>query len=91
MRPRVWLEAALSDSSNFGMAKSAFMAGRDAGFDMESKEGLEAWMRAMQSRPLPASVGFPSFGAAARPIAPAAARAKKNQRKAARKARKRNR
>ncbi len=85
------LEAALSDSSNFGMAKSAFMAGGDAGFDMESKEGIEAWMRAMQSRPLPASVGFPPFGAAARPIDPAAARSKKNQRKAARKARKRNR
>ncbi len=85
------LEAALEDSSNFGMAKSLFAAGREAGFDMESKEGIEAWMRAVQSRPLPASVGFPSFGAAARPIAPAAARAKKNQRKAARKARKRNR
>lgn len=73
-----------------GMAKSAFMAGRDAGFDMESMEGIEAWMRA-QSRPLPASVGFPPFGAAARPIDPAATGARKNQRKTARTARKRNR
>jgi len=85
------LEAALEDSSNFGMAKSLFAAGREAGFDMESKEGIEAWMRAVQSKPLPASVGFPPFGAAARPIDPAATRAKKNQRNAARNARKRNR
>jgi hypothetical protein len=50
------LEAALSDPSKFGMAKSLFMGGREAGFDMDSKEGIEAWMRVMQSRPLPASV-----------------------------------
>ena len=36
------LEAALSDTSKFGMAKSLFMGGREAGFDMESKEGIEA-------------------------------------------------
>jgi hypothetical protein len=85
------LEAALSDSSKFGMAKSLFMAGREAGFDTDSKAGVEAWMRAMQSQPLPASVRLPSVGPARRPIDKAGVRAKKNQRKAARKARKRNR
>jgi len=85
------LEAAVSDRRNFGMAKSLMMAGRDAGFDMESKDGIEAWMRAMQSKPLASSVQPLPFGAAARPADPAAARAKKNQRKAARKARRRNR
>ncbi|HEX4417252.1 MAG TPA: hypothetical protein VH165_05095 [Kofleriaceae bacterium] len=85
------LEAALSDTSQFGMAKSLFMGGREAGFDMDSQAGVEAWMRVMQSRPLPASMGLPSLGAPSRPANKAAARAKKTQRKAARKARKRNR
>lgn len=85
------LEAALSDTSKFGMAKSLFIGGREAGFDMGSKEGIEAWMRVMQSKPLPASAGLPSLGATSRPADQAAARAKKDQRKAARKARKKNR
>lgn len=85
------LEAALSDTSKFGMAKSLFIGGREAGFDMESKEGIEAWMRVMQSEPLPASVRLPSLSKPARAPDKAAARAKKNARKAARKARKENR
>jgi hypothetical protein len=85
------LHAALSDTSQFGMAKSMFMAGHDAGFDMTSKDGIEAWMRVMQSRPLPASVRLPSFGPTLTPVDRTAARAKKSARKAARKARKRNR
>jgi predicted pyridoxine 5'-phosphate oxidase superfamily flavin-nucleotide-binding protein len=85
------LEAALSDTSKFGMAKSLFMAGREAGFDMDSKEGIEAWMRLMQSQPLPESLQRPSLGSPARTRDKAAARAKKNARKAARKARKKNR
>lgn len=85
------LEAALSDTSKFGMAKSLFMGGREAGFDMDSKEGVEAWMRVMQSQPLPASVHVPSFGNAVRPTDKTTARTKKNARKAARKARKKNR
>lgn len=80
------LEAALSDTSKFGMAKSLFMGGRAAGFDMESKEGIEAWMRTMQSQPLPASVRLPPHGAPARPQDKTVARAKKNARNAARKA-----
>jgi hypothetical protein len=85
------LEVALSDTSKFGVAKSLFMGGRKAGFDMESKEGIEAWMRVMQSQPLAASVRLPSLGSGARPIDNAGAQAKKNARKAARKARKKNR
>jgi hypothetical protein len=73
------------------MAKSLFMAGHEAGFDMNSEDGIEAYMRVMQSRPLPASVRLPSPGAPTRPADKAAVRAKKNQRKAARKARKGNR
>jgi len=80
------LETALSDSSQFGMAKSLFMAGREAGFAMDTQEGVEAWMRIMQSRPLPESIRLPSVGVPGRP-----AGKKKNQRKAAKKARKKNR
>lgn len=82
------LEAALSDSSNFGMAKSLFMAGADSGFDMQSKEGIEAWMQSVQGKPLPPSVRLPSFDAP--PPASKKTAKTKNKRKAARKARKRN-
>lgn len=81
------LEAALSDESKWGMAKSLFMGGSEAGFDMSSKAGIETWMRAMEGHPLPASFRLPSLGAVDR----ATARAKKNKRKVARKARKKNR
>jgi hypothetical protein len=84
------LEAALADPSKFGMAKSLFMKGREAGFDMDSREGVEAWMRLMQSQPLPASFGLPSFGPS-RAMNPAAARSKKSQQKTTRKARRKNR
>ncbi len=84
------LEAALADSSNFGMAKSVFMAGHDAGFDMGSREGIEAWMQSIQGKPLPPSVHIPSFGAP-QTGGKKAAKAKKGKRKAARKSRKRNR
>jgi hypothetical protein len=56
------LEAALSDMSKFSMAKSFFMGGREAGFDMDSREGIEGWMRVVQSQPLP------SPGAPRRPV-----------------------
>lgn len=77
------LEAALSDSSNFGMAKSLVMAGREAGFEVDTPEGIEAWMRTVQGMPLPPL----SHQSGSRK----AAKAKKEMRKAARKARKRNR
>jgi hypothetical protein len=84
------LETALADPDKFGMAKSLFMKGREAGFDMDSREGIEAWMRLMCSQPLPPSLGVPSFGQP-RATNPLQARAKKTQRKAARNARKKNR
>ena len=34
----------MNDPANFGMAKSFFTAGRDAGFDMTTKEGANAFM-----------------------------------------------
>lgn len=85
------LEAALSDPRNFGMAKSLVMAGRAAGHDMSNKEGVEAWMRATEGKPLPASVRLSPPPRPSRATSTAAARVKKDQRKAARKARKRNR
>jgi len=86
------LEAALSDKSNFGMAKSLFMHGRSAGFDMDTKDGIETWMQAIQGMPFPPSIPIPLLDEqpfVARKVA-AKAKAKKNKRKAAHKARKRN-
>ena len=54
------LEAELSNPGNFGMAKSLFMAGREAGFDMDTQEGIERWMGELQSKPLPDSIRLPS-------------------------------
>lgn len=82
------LEAALSDSSNFGMAKSLFMAGADAGFDMQSEEGIEAWMQSIQGKPLPPSIRLPS---PPKPSSEKSTKGRKKQRKAAREARKKNR
>jgi hypothetical protein len=82
------LEAALSDSSNFGMAKSLFMAGKEAGFDMQSQQGIDAWMESLRGKPLPPSIAIPGPGVPQRPPRKAA-KAKKNKRKAARKSRKR--
>lgn len=84
------LEAGLSDSSNFGMAKSLVTAGADAGFDMQSTEGLEAWMQSIQGKPLPPSIPIPGLGPP-QPLSKKAAKAKKDKRKTARKSRKKNR
>jgi hypothetical protein len=56
------LAKALSNPKNFGMAKSLVMAGKGAGFDVHSKEGIEAWMRQLQSGPLPPSILLPVDG-----------------------------
>ena len=40
----------MNDPSNFGMAKSFFAMGRDAGFDMTTQEGMNAFMLAFNSR-----------------------------------------
>jgi hypothetical protein len=83
------LEAALSDTSKFGLAKSFFMGGREASFDMDSRDGIEAWMRSIQGQPPLSSIPTPPTGAPG--LSEKAAAAKKNKRKAARKTRKKNR
>jgi hypothetical protein len=40
------LEAKLSDSANFGMAKSIVMSGKNAGYDMTSEAGMAEYMAA---------------------------------------------
>lgn len=85
------LEAALSDSSKFGMAKSLFLAGREAGFDMNSREGIETWMRAVEGKRLPESVPMPPVDPPLAQTSKKTAKTKKKKRKAARNARKRNR
>jgi hypothetical protein len=84
------LEAALADEGPYDMAKSLVVAGQKAGFDMSTEEGLAAYLEVVNSRPLPGSV-FGASKASSRPLDKAAARAKKDKRKAAQKARKRNR
>lgn len=85
------LAAALSDPDNFGMAKSLFMEGRNAGFDMDSQEGIEEWMRTIQALTLPDPVTRPAYGVTSKPAGKPAKKKQKQKRKAARKARKKNR
>jgi hypothetical protein len=40
------LERELQEPANFGMAKSFVLMGKEAGFDMESPEGMQAWVEA---------------------------------------------
>jgi hypothetical protein len=47
------LEAALNDTSKFGMAKSLLMGGKASNFDLESQEGIEELLKAMQNPPQP--------------------------------------
>lgn len=79
------LEAALADPRHFGMAKSLIMQGRDAGFDVNTKEGLNAWMQVAQEQPLPLAFPLPAPGQVR---VSAASDKKKKKRKMARKARK---
>jgi len=83
------LEDALSDSSNFGMAKTMFIAGRLAGFDMNTEEGTEAWKQTIEEKPIPPGVPLPSLSESppnGRKAASRRTKNQKNQRKAARKA-----
>ncbi|HOD21395.1 MAG TPA: hypothetical protein PKK83_03835, partial [Polyangiaceae bacterium] len=84
------LEAALSDSSNFGIAKSFLMAGAEAGFDMQSEEGINAWFAAVQNGTANFSPSVPALGRQSS-ASKASDKAKKNKRKAIRKARRKNR
>jgi len=84
------LERELSDPSNFGMAKSFFMQGQAAGFDMETQEGMDAWVERANRTPGGAPFRLPSFELPPAPKkSPKVDKAKKNKRKAARKARRR--
>jgi hypothetical protein len=40
------LEREMQEPANFGMAKSFILMGKEAGFDMESPEGMQAWVAA---------------------------------------------
>lgn len=73
------------------MAKSLVMGGQHAGFNMGSEAGPDAFMRTMQSRSLASPGWLPPPASAPHHVDKAAARAKKNQRKTERKARRKNR
>jgi len=43
------LAAALADKTKYGMAKSVIMAGMDAGYDLGTHDGLNAWLEVVNS------------------------------------------
>ena len=47
------LERELQEPVNFGMAKSFVLMGKEAGFDMESPEGMRAWVHAYNATVAP--------------------------------------
>lgn len=47
------LERALQEPANFGMAKSFVLMGKEAGFDMELPEGMQAWVEAYNATVAP--------------------------------------
>jgi hypothetical protein len=47
------LERELQEPANFGMAKSFVLMGKEAGFDMESPEGMRAWVEAYNATVTP--------------------------------------
>ncbi len=47
------LERELQEPANFGMAKSFVLMGKEAGFDMESLEGMHAWVQAYNATVAP--------------------------------------
>jgi hypothetical protein len=47
------LEHELQEPANFGMAKSFVLMGKEAGFDMESPEGMRAWVEAYNATVAP--------------------------------------
>jgi hypothetical protein len=53
------LKASLSDTSQFGLAKSLMMQGASSGSPMDSAENIEAWMKKLQNMPLPPSFKIP--------------------------------
>jgi hypothetical protein len=51
----------LANPANYGMAKSFFMQGMQAGFDMTTKEGTEAFMLAYNAAQLARLEGLPGL------------------------------
>ena len=47
------LERELQEPTNFGMAKSFVLLGKEVGFDMESPEGMRAWVEAYNATVAP--------------------------------------
>lgn len=47
------LERKMQEPANFGMAKSFVVLGMQAGFDMESPEGMQAWVEAYNATVAP--------------------------------------
>jgi len=47
------LERELQEPTNFGIAKSFVLMGKEAGFDMESPEGMHAWVQAYNATVAP--------------------------------------
>jgi hypothetical protein len=83
------LRRGLSDPSNFGMAKSFFMQGQAAGYDMASERGMKAFTAAYNrdmSRGLPPRLDVPQLRASS-PMKTKTA-PEKNKAKAQRRARK---
>jgi hypothetical protein len=79
------LERELSNPANFGIGKSLIREGAEAGFDVHTEKGLQAWFQHVQGRVVPAAVQLPSRGAQHSDAE------KKRKRKAERKARRQNR
>ena len=87
------LERALGDPRNFGITKSFLMAGYEAGYDMDTGEGVQAWLEANQGKPFPSLEGSGStlWPAPSEEEAGQRKKSNKKKRKAARKARRKNR
>lgn len=80
------LATEMADPRNFGMAKAFFMQGRAEGFDMSTKEGIDAWTQTSNAR----QVGL--LGAPAAPPQKSKEKTKaKAKAKAAKASRKKNR
>ncbi len=74
------------------MAKQIMAEGRRRGHDLGTQAGIDAWMRELESQPLPASIRLPGDAPPPRPATnPKTQKAKKDSRKATRRARKKNR
>jgi hypothetical protein len=96
----VRLRKELADPSNFGMAKSFVMGGMNAGFDMTTQEGLEAFTNAYNASLLGGPLGGPPVDEFAdefdiepppSPLTHDEKKKKRAERKRQRQARKRNR